>query len=44
MVLGGLLVTLTKLPGLLKMVTGVAQSWVVGRQGRSIELQIGGTP
>jgi hypothetical protein len=42
MMLGGLLVTLGKSPDLLKMVTGVVQSWVAGRQGRSVELQIGG--
>src|SRR5437588_10102363 len=42
MVLGGLLVTLSKSPELLKMVTGVVQSWVAGRQGRSVELQVAG--
>ena len=42
MVLGGLLVTLSKSPELLKMVTGVVQSWVTGRPGRSVELQING--
>jgi hypothetical protein len=42
MVLGGLLVTLSKSPELLKMVTGIVQSWVTGRPGRSVELQING--
>ena len=42
MVLGGLLVTLGKSPELLKMVTSVVQSWMAGRQGRSVELQIAG--
>src|ERR1700686_4435895 len=42
MVLGGLFMTLTKSPELLKMVTGVVQSWVTGRPGRSVELQING--
>ena len=42
MVLGGLLVTLTKSPELLKMAIGVVQSWVAGRQGRTVELQIAG--
>jgi hypothetical protein len=42
MVLGGLLVTLSKSPELLKMVIASVQSWVAGRQGRSIEVQIEG--
>jgi len=42
MVLGGLFVTLSKSPELLKMITGVVQSWVTGRPGRSVELQING--
>jgi hypothetical protein len=42
MILGGLLVTLSKSPELLKMATGVVQSWVAGRPGRSVELQING--
>lgn len=40
MVLGGLFLTLSKSPELLKVVMGVVQSWVAGRQGRSAELQI----
>jgi len=41
-VLGGLLVTLSKSPELLKLVTGVVQSWATSRPGRSVELQING--
>jgi hypothetical protein len=41
-VLGGLLVTLTKSPEVLKLIVGVVQSWLAGHQGRSVELQIAG--
>jgi hypothetical protein len=42
MALGGLLITLTKSPELLKMVASVIQSWVASRSGRSVEVQIAG--
>jgi hypothetical protein len=41
-VLGGLLITVVKSTGALKMLTGALQAWVAGRAGRSVELQIGG--
>jgi hypothetical protein len=42
MVLGSMLVTLTKSPELLKALMGTIQAWLGARQGRSVELQIDG--
>jgi hypothetical protein len=42
MVLGGLVVTLIKSSAGLKVLTGTLQTWVTGRAGRSVELQIDG--
>ncbi len=41
LVLGGLVVGLTRSPEMLKMVSGLLQGWVSSRQGRSVELKIG---
>jgi hypothetical protein len=42
LMLGGLLVTLTRSPELLKVLVSVVQSWLGNRAGRTVELQIGG--
>ena len=42
MVLGSLLVTLTRSPDLLKSVVGVVQDWLAGSRARSVELQMAG--
>src|SRR4051812_28144998 len=42
MMIGSLLVTLTRSPELLKTVVGVVQSWLSGQHARAVELQIGG--
>lgn len=40
--LGGLFVTLVRSPELLHAVVQAAQGWLGGRQGRSVEISIGG--
>jgi hypothetical protein len=41
-ILGGLLITVVKSTGALKMLTSTLQASVAGRAGRSVELQIDG--
>ena len=40
--LGALLMTLAKSPEVLKVAVGTVQSWLGARQGKSIEMEIGG--
>lgn len=40
--LGALLMTLAKSPEVLKIAVGTVQSWLGARQGKSIEMEIGG--